>query len=67
MRSAPTNTTFPSNALYLDPSKVLSLILASKPPEIYPISDKGSLASTINFSLSGTISTTVTPGQLWLL
>ena len=29
---------------------------------MYPISDKGNFASTISFSSSGTISTTVTPG-----
>ena len=39
-----------------------NLILAFNPTVIYPISDKGKLASIINFSSSGTISATVTPG-----
>ena len=45
-----------------DPSGVFNLIFASNPTEIYPISDNGKLASIINFSSSGTISATVTPG-----
>ena len=48
--SAPTNVTFPLNGLNLEPSGVLSFILASNPTDIYPISDRGSLASIINFS-----------------
>ena len=35
-----------------------------KSTEMYPISDKGKLASIINFSSSGTISATVTPGVI---
>ena len=60
--SALTKTTFPLMGLNLDPSGVFNLIFAFNPNEIYPISDKGKLASIINFSSSGTISATVTPG-----
>ena len=46
----------------IEPSGVFNLIFADNPIFIYPISESGSFASIINFSSSGTISATVTPG-----